>query len=66
MRLLCNWEPTLQGSHSHFITCKNVTISLEQASRLILRTVTYSPVGLYLAKFTVIKSSNPLPKRKDK
>lgn len=52
--------------HSHFITCKNVTISLEQASRLTLRTVTYSPVGLYLARFTVIRSSNPLPKREQK
>lgn len=61
-----NWEPTLQVSHSRLITCKNVTISLEQASRLILRTVTYSPTGLYLARFTVIRSSNPLPKRKEK
>lgn len=56
---------SLQGPHPCIITCKNVTISLEQASRLILRTVTYSPVGLYLAKFTVIKSSNPLPERKE-
>ena len=55
----------LQVSQSFLITCKNVTISLEQASRLILRTVTYSPVGLYLARFTVIRSSNPLPKRKE-
>lgn len=60
-----NEDPTLQVPHSRFITCKNVTISLEQASRLTLRTVTYSPVGLYLARFTVIRSSNPLPKRKE-
>lgn len=56
--------PFKWASHFIHITCKNVTISLEQASRLILRTVTYSPVGLYLARFTVIRSSNPFPKIK--
>lgn len=45
------------------ITCKNVTISFVQASKFTLLTVTYSPVGLYLARFTTIKSSKPLPER---
>lgn len=45
------------------VTCKNVTISFVQASKFTLLTVTYSPVGLYLARFTTIKSSKPLPER---
>jgi len=50
--------------HLVHVTCKNVTISLVQASRLTLLTVTYSPEGLYLARFTTIKSSKPLPEIK--
>lgn len=41
-----------------------MTISFVQASKFTLLTVTYSPVGLYLARFTTIKSSKPLPERK--
>lgn len=60
----CLFSPKLALWYSWIhVTCKNVTISFVQASKFTLLTVTYSPVGLYLARFTTIKSSKPLPER---